>query len=79
MMVNVKADNLKLRKRARGIVARIAGAGEDKAAAALEATRGDVKPAVLICAGAKSPAAARDLLAAAKGNLRRALARLSAS
>jgi N-acetylmuramic acid 6-phosphate etherase len=79
MMVAVKADNLKLKTRARGIVARITGAGEDKAAAALEATRGDVKPAVLICAGAKSPAAARELLAATQGNLRRALARIAAS
>ncbi len=79
MMVNVKADNLKLKKRARGIVSRIAGAGEAMAAAALEATRGDVKPAVLICAGAGSPAAARALLAATKGNLRLALARLAAS
>jgi N-acetylmuramic acid 6-phosphate (MurNAc-6-P) etherase len=79
MMVNVKADNLKLKKRARGIVSRITGAGEDKAAAALEATRGDVKPAVLICAGAKSPAAAQNLLTAARGNLRQALARLAAS
>jgi N-acetylmuramic acid 6-phosphate etherase len=78
MMVAVKADNLKLKKRARGIVARITGAGEDKAAAALEETRGDVKPAVLICAGAKSPAAARELLAATQGNLRRALARIAA-
>jgi N-acetylmuramic acid 6-phosphate etherase len=79
MMVNVKADNLKLKKRAHGIVSRITGAGENKAAVALEATRGDVKPAVLICAGAKSPAAARDLLAATQGNLRRALALLAAS
>lgn len=79
MMVNVKADNLKLKKRARGIVARITGAGEEKAAAALEATHGDVKPAVLICAGANSPATARELLAATRGNLRQALARLTAS
>ena len=48
MMVNVRADNLKLKARARGIVSRIAKVSEKDAAAALELTRGEVKPAVLI-------------------------------
>ena len=59
MMVNVRADNLKLKARAAGIVSRIAGVSEKEAAAALELTRGEVKPAVLISAGAGSPDAAQ--------------------
>jgi N-acetylmuramic acid 6-phosphate (MurNAc-6-P) etherase len=36
-----------------------------------------VKPAVLLCAGAKDIAAAQRLLAAANGNLRLAMSRLA--
>jgi N-acetylmuramic acid 6-phosphate etherase len=79
MMVNVRADNLKLKARARGIVSRIANVSEKDAAAALELTRGEVKPAVLICAGAQSLDAARQLLIESKGNLRLALSRLAAT
>lgn len=77
MMVNVKAGNLKLKARACKIVSRIANANERDAAAALEATRGEIKPAVLICAGAKSPEEARQLLKEGQGNLRLALSRLA--
>jgi N-acetylmuramic acid 6-phosphate etherase len=77
MMVNVKADNLKLKRRACDMVMRITGADAKRASQALDAAGGAVKPAALICAGAKSPAAARALLAETKGNLRQALARLS--
>ena len=45
--------------------------------AALDAAQGQVKPAVLLCAGAQDIAAARDLLAAAHGNLRMAMSRLA--
>jgi N-acetylmuramic acid 6-phosphate etherase len=79
MMVNVQAGNLKLRARAGGIVSRIAGVSEKEAAAALELTRGEVKPAVLISVGAGSPAAAQQLLLESKGNLRLALSRLTAT
>jgi N-acetylmuramic acid 6-phosphate etherase len=79
MMVNVRADNLKLRARAGGIVSRIAGVSEKDAAAALELARGEVKPAVLISAGAGSPDAAQRLLLESKGNLRLALSRLAAT
>ena len=78
MMVNVQTGNAKLKSRAALIVARIAGVTEADAAAALDAARGEVKPAVLICAGAKTDDAAQHLLAGAKGNLRLALARLAA-
>jgi N-acetylmuramic acid 6-phosphate etherase len=79
MMVNVRADNLKLKARARGIVSRIAKADEKDAAAALEISKGEVKPAVLICAGAKSLDAAQKLLVETKGNLRLALLKLAAT
>ncbi len=79
MMVNVRADNLKLKARARGIVSRIAKANEKDAAAALEISKGEVKPAVLICMGAKSLDAAQKLLVETKGNLRLALLKLAAT
>ncbi len=79
MMVNVRADNLKLKARARGIVSRIAKANEKDAAAALEISKGEVKPAVLICVGAKSLDAAQKLLGETKGNLRLALLKLAAT
>jgi N-acetylmuramic acid 6-phosphate etherase len=79
MMVNVRADNLKLKARARGIVSRIAKANEQDAAAALEISKGEVKPAVLICLGAKSLEAAQKLLDETKGNLRLALLKLAAT
>ena len=75
-MVNVVADNTKLRGRAARIVASIAGIGEDAALDRLSLTGGHVKPAVLLAKGAASPHAAQALLEATDGNLRAALARL---
>ena len=75
MMVNVVADNDKLRRRAAGIVAAITGVAPDKAEAALAEARGRVKPAALIAAGL-SPARADSLLEDTQGNLRAALARI---
>ncbi len=73
MMVNVVADNAKLRGRAAGMVARITGADLDRAGAAVEAAAGEVKAAVLMAAGAASPDAARSLLKSNNDHLRRAL------
>jgi N-acetylmuramic acid 6-phosphate (MurNAc-6-P) etherase len=73
MMVNVQADNQKLKKRARGIVSLITGAKEDTAASALETAKGEVKPAILLCAGAASIDVARQKLFESHGNLRLAL------
>lgn len=73
MMVNVRADNAKLRRRAEAIVARIAGADAACAAEALTASGGDIKPAALLCVGVASLAEAQALLARANGNLRLAL------
>ena len=52
-MVNLLADNMKLKRRAARIVAAIAGAERAEARAALEASGGSVKPAVLLAAGAR--------------------------
>jgi N-acetylmuramic acid 6-phosphate etherase len=78
-MVNLKADNKKLKARAARIVAAISGAGEDEAAAHLEASGGSVKEAVLLAAGADDIGAARRLLGGADQNLRHALAELDGS
>lgn len=75
MMVNVRADNIKLRARAAGIVSRIASVDAKAAEAALETAGGDVKIATLIAAGSISLPEAQDRLLAAKGRLRAALAR----
>jgi len=78
MMVNVRASNDKLKRRARGIVMRITGVDEDTATAALATADGAIKPAALLCAGATDIVQARRLLAEANGHLRLALARLAA-
>jgi N-acetylmuramic acid 6-phosphate etherase len=51
LMVGVVADNIKLRRRAAGIVAQIAGVTEAAAQVALETAQGHVKPAVLVARG----------------------------
>jgi len=78
MMVNVRASNDKLKRRARGIVMRITGADEAAAAEALDRADGAIKPAALLCAGASDIDAAQRLLNEANGNLRLALVRLAA-
>lgn len=78
MMINVRAENAKLRTRAAGIVARAAGTDEEAARAALDATGGAVKPAVLVARG-DSPAEADRRLAATGQDLRAALAAQTSS
>jgi N-acetylmuramic acid 6-phosphate etherase len=77
LMVNLAADNAKLRDRAARIVAGIAAVAPERAQAALERAGGAVKPAVLIAAGARDAAHADDLLAASGGRLGPALAALN--
>ncbi|WP_420584629.1 N-acetylmuramic acid 6-phosphate etherase [Ruegeria sp.] len=74
MMVNLRADNDKLRSRAAGIVARIADVDAATAHKALTATHGNVKPAVLIAAQGLTPANADARLRASNGILSAALA-----
>lgn len=75
-MVNVQADNAKLRDRAARIVAAISGAPESDARQALSESGGAVKMAVLLAAGA-GPVAAETLLRAHGGHLGPALEELN--
>jgi len=79
LMVNVKADNEKLRRRSARIVSRITGVPDSEAVGALNLSDGEVKPAILIAAGAKNLANAENVLGETKGNVREALARLGAT
>ena len=72
-MVNVVADNIKLRGRARGIVMAIAGVDEAAASDALDRSGGAVKTAVVLAAGARDVGEATALLVQSGGRLRPAL------
>ena len=74
-MVNVLADNIKLKGRAKRIVMAVTGGSEVVAAHALDVAGGRVKVAILLAAGA-DVAGAEGLLAANRGKLRPALATL---
>jgi N-acetylmuramic acid 6-phosphate etherase len=78
-MVNLYADNAKLRGRAARIVAAIAGCDEKAAHAALEKTGGEVKPAILLAAGAADVKTAKELLDRTGRRLRPALSKLEGS
>lgn len=73
MMVNLIADNAKLRARAAVMVGAIAGVDEAMAQDCLGRTGGAVKSAVLLAVGVGDLAQAQTLLAQAQGNLRAAL------
>ena len=79
LMVNVKADNDKLRGRAARIVSKVTGTDLVTAAGALEQSGGEVKPAILIAAGVGGLVAAESLLDRTAGNVRSALAALAAA
>lgn len=73
LMVDLSPTNLKLRSRARRIVEQIAGASDEAATAALEASGWEPKTAVVVLKRAVTPDDARSLLSEAGGSLRRAL------
>jgi N-acetylmuramic acid 6-phosphate etherase len=75
-MVNLIADNAKLRGRARRIVAAVSGVSEEAAAAALEQAGGAVKAAIVLAAGADGLEEAQRLLSEHGGRLRPTLAAL---
>ncbi|GGA97776.1 N-acetylmuramic acid 6-phosphate etherase [Brucella endophytica] len=75
-MVNLHADNQKLKARAAHIVASIANCGLEKAEACLDEAGGAVKPAVLLAAGAADIGAAQKLLDGNGQKLRPALVEL---
>jgi N-acetylmuramic acid 6-phosphate etherase len=76
-MVNLRADNRKLKDRAARIVSAVSGADEENARQALEAAGGSVKEAVLLAAGSRGSDEARRLLSDSKDHLREALNRLN--
>ena len=75
-MVNLHADNLKLKARAAGIVSAIGGCAPDEAARRLEESGGSVKAAILLARGAADLGAATELLDDAGDRLRPALSKL---
>lgn len=74
-MVNLRADNAKLYKRAVTMLADITDVDEREASKALDACGGQVKQAALVAKGL-APAEAARILAETQGNLRAAMARL---
>jgi N-acetylmuramic acid 6-phosphate etherase len=76
LMVNMKADNDKLRDRAARMIVQITGVDMARAKLSLDAAQGEVKPAVLIASGMDRLTEAQDLLYRVDGNLRQALAAL---
>jgi N-acetylmuramic acid 6-phosphate etherase len=72
-MVDVRASNTKLRRRAASITASVAGVDDDQAREALAACDYHVKTAILILRQNLAPAAARQKLSTAQGSLRKAL------
>ncbi|MER6101723.1 N-acetylmuramic acid 6-phosphate etherase [Streptomyces sp. NPDC001832] len=74
LMVDVRASNEKLRARSRRIVSLATGASDKEIEAALAATEGEVKNAILTILGQVDGPTAEDLLTASGGHLRAALA-----
>nr|WP_174823600.1 N-acetylmuramic acid 6-phosphate etherase [Ruegeria arenilitoris] len=77
MMINLRADNDKLRDRANGIVCQLTGVTPDSANSALMAADGNLKNAILLAAGADSVKITQKLLDESGGHLRPAFERLT--
>lgn len=75
-MVNLTADNLKLRDRAAAIVAAVGGCERGDAVRLLEASGGSVKAAILLAAGAESPQKALEILESNQQRLRPSLSEI---
>lgn len=73
LMVNLVADNIKLRRRASEIVSTIAGCEPEHSLRFLEVAGGSVKVAVLLASGVPGASVARELLSDSGGNLRAAM------
>lgn len=73
LMVDVRASNEKLRARSRRIVALATGAGDEEIEAALAATDGETKNAILVVLGSVDAPTAARLLTENDGHLRAAL------
>lgn len=72
LMVDVRASNAKLRRRAQRIVMDATGASEGKVAVALEAAGGEAKVALVMLLAGVDAAVARSRLADANGHVRQA-------
>ncbi|MGW0535806.1 N-acetylmuramic acid 6-phosphate etherase [Streptomyces sp. NPDC003032] len=79
LMVDVRASNEKLRARSRRIVALATGAADEEIEAALAATDGEVKNAILTILGGVDAPTAAHLLTTSNGHLRAALDKARAS
>lgn len=79
MMVNLHADNTKLRERAVRIVCTIAGVEEERAQNALDISNGAVKPAILLARGMPDLETANAMLARTGQNIRQVLHNLDDS
>jgi N-acetylmuramic acid 6-phosphate etherase len=75
LMVNVRPDNDKLRRRAIDIIASIAGVDENAARHSLVSADDDVKCAVLIASGLGPREKAQNILAQSRGDIGAALSR----
>lgn len=75
MMVNLQADNIKLRARSVTIVQNVASVDAERALSALDAVGGNVKAAILIAAKGIPASRSYEILRETEGNLRAALAR----
>lgn len=75
-MVNVQADNIKLQKRAQGIICSIANCDETAAKTALEDADSNVKLAVMLASGAKNIKQGTEILERNGHKLRPALSEL---
>ncbi len=73
MMVNLKADNAKLRMRASGMVQTIAKVSQHTAEEALNASDHNVKIASLLSSGITNREVASEMLQKTKGHLRAAM------
>ncbi len=73
LMVDLRPGSVKLRDRARRIIAATTGAGPDHASQALADSQGEVKTAIVMLARGVDAVAARTLLESAGGHVRRAL------
>jgi len=76
-MVNLRADNIKLRGRATRIVSDVTGVGAEEAERLIDTASGSVKLAILLALGAKDATQAEAALARANQNLRQAIAIVS--
>ncbi|WP_407675893.1 N-acetylmuramic acid 6-phosphate etherase [Peterkaempfera bronchialis] len=75
LMVDLRPTNAKLRARAHRLVAQATGCSDEEVSAALAATGGEVKPAILCLLADLDPETAARLLTESRGRLREALAR----